>query len=63
MKKILNLNGIKELSKNEQKQINGSAFYGRATCCPSGRGCLISFGNQSFCEPGYCDRWGRCIFA
>ncbi|MDY8135359.1 hypothetical protein [Aquimarina sp. 2201CG5-10] len=60
MKKILNLTGVQKLSKDEQQQIKGAAF--RATCCPSGRGCLISFGGQSFCEPGFCDRWGRCIF-
>ncbi|WP_128755160.1 hypothetical protein [Aquimarina sediminis] len=61
MKKILNLSGIQKLSKNQQQQIKGA--FNRARCCPSGRGCLISFGNQTYCEPGYCDRWGRCIFA
>lgn len=60
MKKILNLKGIQQLSKEAQQEIKGA--WGRATCCPSGGGCLISFGNQSFCEPGRCDRWGRCIF-
>jgi len=61
MKKILNLKGIQKLSKEEQGSIKG-AWQGRATCCPSGRGCLISFGNQSFCEPGRCTQWGGCIF-
>ena len=59
MKKILELTGVQKLSKDEQRQIKGAWGVG---CCPSGRGCLISFGGQSFCEPGYCDRWGRCIF-
>ncbi|WP_108869277.1 hypothetical protein [Aquimarina aquimarini] len=60
MKKILNLTGVQALSKQQQQNIKGA--WGSASCCPSGRGCQISFGNQSFCEPGYCDRWGRCIF-
>ncbi len=61
MKKILNLTGVKELSKEQQKQVRGASF--RATCCPSGSGCLVHWGGQPSCEPGYCDRWGRCRFA
>ncbi|WP_459209851.1 hypothetical protein [Aquimarina rhabdastrellae] len=61
MKKILNLKGIKTLNRDEQQQIKGA--WGRVSCCPTGRGCLIAFGNETFCEPGYCDsRRGTCIF-
>lgn len=59
MKKILDLTGIQKLSKEQQQHIKGA--WGRITCCPSGRGCLLRFGNQSFCEPGHCNRWGGCI--
>ena len=59
MKKILNLKGVQKLNKQEQKSIKGSGF--RISCCPRRNGCLLSFGNQSFCEPGYCNRWGQCI--
>ena len=61
MKKILDLTGIKKLTKEEQGTIKGA--WRNPTCCPTGRGCLISFGDQSYCETGYCDsyNWGRCI--
>ncbi|MDY8135356.1 hypothetical protein [Aquimarina sp. 2201CG5-10] len=57
MKKILDLNGIKKLSREEQKEIKGLAGS-RGICCPSGRGCLIA----GYCEPGICYGWGRCAF-
>ncbi len=60
MKKILNLKGIQEISKQQQQNIKGA--WGRATCCPSGRGCLIRIGPRSFCEPGRCTSWGGCVF-
>ncbi|MDY8135358.1 hypothetical protein [Aquimarina sp. 2201CG5-10] len=61
MKKILNLTGVEKLSREEQSQIKGSRAW--ISCCPTGRGCQISFPGGSFCEPGYCDpyRPGRCI--
>ncbi|WP_459209852.1 hypothetical protein [Aquimarina rhabdastrellae] len=61
MKKILNLKGIKTLNRDEQQQIKGA--WGRVSCCPSGRGCLLGYYNgEPFCEPGYCDRRrGTCI--
>ncbi|WP_299261680.1 hypothetical protein [uncultured Aquimarina sp.] len=60
MKKILELKGVQELSKGEQRSIKGA--WGLVGCCPSGRGCLISIPGGSFCEPGYCRPSGGCIF-
>ncbi|MEW7281108.1 hypothetical protein ABW636_21135 [Aquimarina sp. 2201CG1-2-11] len=59
MKKILNLNGVQKLNKQEQKSIKGAGYH--IGCCPNGNGCRISFGNQSFCEPGRCLGWRGCI--
>ncbi len=60
MKKILDLKGIKTLSRNEQQHIKGA--WGRVSCCPTGRGCRLNFGGEIHCEPGYCDsRRGTCI--
>ncbi len=56
MKKILELTGVQELSKEQQQLIAGASY--RGTCCPSGRGCIIA----GYCEPGRCYGWGRCIF-
>ncbi|TPN82379.1 hypothetical protein [Aquimarina algicola] len=63
MKKILELSGIQKLTREQQQNIKGA--FGTVTCCPTGRGCLLSFGGESFCEPGYCDRFrpNRCILA
>lgn len=61
MKKILDLKGVQTLNRSELKSIKGA--MASITCCPTGRGCQISYPGGSFCEPGYCDsRWGnRCI--
>ncbi|MEB3347967.1 hypothetical protein U6A24_21005 [Aquimarina gracilis] len=61
MKKILELKGVQKLNREQQQKIKGA--WGNVSCCPSGRGCQISFPGGSFCEPGYCDRYrpGRCI--
>ncbi|WP_109301267.1 hypothetical protein [Aquimarina sp. AU474] len=62
MKKILELTGVQKLSRKQQVHINGARRV--LTCCPSGRGCQISFpefGIQ-FCEPGACSSDGRCLF-
>ncbi|AXT59146.1 hypothetical protein D1816_01865 [Aquimarina sp. AD10] len=59
MKKILALKGVEVLSKKQKQQIKGAIGIG---CCPSGRGCLISFPGGSFCEPGRCLPYGGCIF-
>ncbi|WP_074407557.1 MULTISPECIES: hypothetical protein [Aquimarina] len=57
MKSILNVNGVKKLSKELQKSINGSGplpgcYQLGNLCCPtrSGRGA---------CGIGYCDRFCR----
>lgn len=55
MKKILDLEGVQKLSRAEQGSIKGAGTS--ISCCPTGRGCQISFPGGSFCEPGYCDRW------
>ncbi|WP_108869275.1 hypothetical protein [Aquimarina aquimarini] len=62
MKKILGLAGVQILSKQQQQNIKGE--WDSLGCCPTatGRGCLVRFGSQNFCKPGYCDRWGRCLF-
>lgn len=62
MKSILNLTGVKRLSKEQQSEIKGnSGVY--ISCCPTGRGCQISFPGGSFCEPGFCnnDIYNSCI--
>ncbi len=61
MKKILNLSGVQKLSKQEQRQLKGGRTS--ISCCPTGRGCQISFPGGSFCEPGRCNPfgWGGCI--
>ncbi|MDH7444036.1 hypothetical protein [Aquimarina sp. 2201CG14-23] len=55
MKKILDLTGVKTLSKGEQRSIKGAMTS--ITCCGSNR-CRISFPGGSFCEPGRCNPWG-----
>ncbi|MGY3795654.1 hypothetical protein [uncultured Aquimarina sp.] len=64
MKKILELSGIQELSKAQQRSIKGAMTS--ITCCnPNPRGggnkCRISYPGGSFCEPGRCTNWGGCI--
>ncbi len=56
MKKILELKGVQELSKGAQRSIKGAMTS--ITCCPTGRGCQISYPGGSFCEPGRCNPWG-----
>ncbi|PKV51861.1 hypothetical protein ATE84_3961 [Aquimarina sp. MAR_2010_214] len=62
MKSILNLTGVKKLSKEQQQDITGSSMRW-PRCCPTGRGCLVTWSGGSFCEPGYCRSNGYCIFA
>ncbi|AXT53683.1 hypothetical protein D1818_23705 [Aquimarina sp. BL5] len=65
MKKILELKGVQELSKGQQRSIKGANTY--ISCCNpnpingSGNRCRISFPGGSFCEPGRCTGWGGCI--
>ncbi len=60
MKKILELTGVQKLSKEQQEQIKGA--MGRVTCCGSNK-CRISFPGGSFCDYGYCQPNGNCIWA
>ena len=61
MKSILNVTGVTRLSKKEQESILGS---GRrwVGCCPNGKGCWVGPPGAGFCEPGYCNPNGYCIF-
>ncbi|WP_405206004.1 hypothetical protein [Aquimarina sp. LLG6339-5] len=65
MKKILELTGVQELSKGQQRSIKGANTY--ISCCNpspingSGNRCRISFPGGSFCEPGRCTSFGGCI--
>ncbi|WP_062055203.1 hypothetical protein [Aquimarina longa] len=58
MKKILNLTGVKTLSKQQQQNIKGARVP--VTCCGRNK-CRISFGNETYCEPGHCLSSGYCI--
>ena len=60
MKKLLDVTGVKTLSKKEQQTIKGMMTY--ISCC-GGNKCRISYPGGSFCEPGYCDpyAWGTCL--
>ncbi len=57
MKKILELQGVQKLSRQQQQQIKGARFNG---CCSSNM-CRLAWGGGSFCEPGRCSYRG-CIF-
>ncbi len=58
MKKISNLKGIKVLTKEHQKEINGGIrFY----CKTSTKCCTYIQGFGELCEPCYCDDNGGYI--
>lgn len=65
MKRILELEGIQKLSKEQQRSIKGAMTS--ITCCNpnprtgTGNKCRISYPGGSFCEPGSCQPWGGCI--
>jgi len=60
MKKLKSLKGIKTLSKSEQNQINGGGY----TYCKGPRLCCTRFANgQEFCDYGYCQSNGACVWA
>ncbi len=56
MKKILELQGVQKLNRQQQLQIRGARFQG---CC-SRNSCRIGPGGR-YCEPGRCSSY-RCIF-
>lgn len=59
MKKILNVTGVKTLSKTQQQNIKGAQSR-IITCCGRNK-CQITWSGGSFCEPGRCLGSGRCI--
>lgn len=63
MKKILELKGIKELTKKDQKQITGSTGRRFVYCGPPGQCCMTFLGGPTICDFGYCQPNGTCIWA
>jgi len=61
MKKILNLTGIQKLTKEQQQEIKGS--WGNIVYCGGPRQCCQMFNGFEFCDYGYCQSNGRCIWA
>lgn len=62
MKKIKDLKGIKALSKTEQGSIMG-AWGNRVYCGGPNRCCRRMANGQEFCDYGYCQSNGNCIWA
>lgn len=58
MKSVLNLKGVKSLSKKEQGQVFGAA---RSRCWQSGSQCCVSTSHGEFCEAGRCNN-GYCLY-
>lgn len=63
MKKILNLKGIQKLTKEDQKQIKGAWGRPFVYCGPPRMCCSAFIGGQEFCDFGYCQPNGTCIWA
>ncbi|MHA7060093.1 hypothetical protein ACWGOQ_0022890 [Aquimarina sp. M1] len=61
MKKILSLTGIQQLSKKHQQQITGSNRP-YVYCGPPKQCCQMVNGVE-YCDYGYCQPYGRCIWA
>jgi len=62
MKKILNLTGIKKLTKEDQQQIKGSSGQPNVYCGPPRMCCVMVYGIE-WCDFGYCQDFGRCVWA
>ncbi|GAA4277944.1 hypothetical protein [Aquimarina mytili] len=62
MKKILKLNGVHELTKKEQQEVIGSNF-GRPYCGGPRQCCITTPSGFVFCDYGYCQPNGSCIWA
>ncbi len=62
MKTILNLKGVKNLTKKEQQEISGANASNRPWC--GGRNlCCMYIGPRLFCDSGRCQPNGRdCAF-
>ena len=62
MKKILNLKGIQQLSKEDQQEIKGS--WGNRLYCDGPRRCCFRFPHGGeVCDYGYCLPNGSCVWA
>ena len=62
MKNLKNLNGFKTLTKEEQLNIDGGRR--RYVYCKGSNQCCMRFDNgYEFCDYGYCQGPGRCIWA
>ncbi|WP_378188291.1 hypothetical protein ACE939_07470 [Aquimarina sp. W85] len=62
MKLIKNLKGIKTLSKTEQSSIKGS--LANRVYCNGPHQCCVRWPNgQEFCDYGYCQSNGNCMWA
>ncbi|WP_378187930.1 hypothetical protein ACE939_05915 [Aquimarina sp. W85] len=59
MKTILNLDGVKNLSKKEQRQVFGAA---RSRCWQRGAQCCVSTASGDFCDAGRCNSNGYCLY-
>ncbi len=62
MKRILNVTGVKTLSKQEQGKISGAGCCG---CVQRGRNCCNLNPGGEFCAPGRCTGIGGsggCLF-
>lgn len=62
MKKISNLKGIKVLSRNEQKEVNGSG-WNRPYCRGNNQCCITTQNGLEICDYGYCLGNGFCMWA
>ncbi len=62
MKKILALTGSQKLSKEQQKEITG-AGRPRVYCDGPKRCCFNLPNGGRFCDYGYCQPNGNCIWA
>lgn len=60
MKNFFKIDGIKILSKEEKKEVNGGVHV---YCKPGHRRtCFFMVGGVEFAEPGYCIGNGRCAW-
>ena len=63
MKKILNLEGVQQLNKKEQQDISGSLGLSRPYCGGPRRCCVTTPNGFVFCDYGYCQPNGSCMWA
>jgi len=60
MKQLRDLKGIKVLTKKEQNVVSGGGY----TYCKGTRTCCTRFSNgEEFCDYGYCQSNGTCVWA